>query len=79
MQLSRLIRPMRYCGRKPRMRILIITDYLPYPLIAGDLIRTYNLLRRVAQHHQVSVAGFFVLPDEADYVLAHFREFLLQS
>ena len=60
---------------KPRMRILIITDYLPYPLIAGDLIRTYNLLRRVAQHHQVSVAGFFVLPDEADYVLAHFREF----
>jgi len=60
---------------KPRLRILIITDYLPYPLIAGDLIRTYNLLQRVAKHHQVSVAGFFVLPDEADHVLAHFRKF----
>ena len=40
------------------MRILYITDYIPYPPVAGDLIRNYNLIRCVASHHQVSVVGF---------------------
>jgi len=40
------------------MRILYITDYLPYPLIAGDLIRNYNLICCVAKSHQVSIVGF---------------------
>jgi sugar transferase (PEP-CTERM/EpsH1 system associated) len=40
------------------MRILIIADYLPFPLIGGDRIRTYNLLLRVAAQHEVYLAGF---------------------
>lgn len=40
------------------MRILMIADYLPYPLVGGDRIRIYNLLRRVARHHEVSLAAF---------------------
>ena len=56
------------------MRILIITDYLPYPLISGDRIRVYNLIRRIARQHQVSLVGFLQTPDEADGV-SHLREF----
>ncbi len=39
------------------MKILVITDYLPYPLISGDRIRVYNLVRRIADCHQVTLAG----------------------
>ena len=40
------------------MRILYITDYIPYPPVTGDLIRNYNLIRRVSEYHQVSLVGF---------------------
>ncbi len=39
------------------MRILYVTDCLPYPLISGDRIRVYNLIRRVARYHEVSLAA----------------------
>lgn len=35
------------------MRILVITDRLPYPLSSGDDVRKYNLLKRVAARHEV--------------------------
>jgi sugar transferase (PEP-CTERM/EpsH1 system associated) len=39
------------------MRILFITDYLPYPLISGDRIRVYNLIMRLAVNHQVTICA----------------------
>lgn len=56
------------------MRILMIVDYLPYPLIGGDRIRIYNLLCRVASRHEVSLAAFLETPDDAKGVphLKHF-------
>jgi len=56
------------------VRILIITDHLPYPLILGDRIRVYNLIRPIARQHQVSLVGFLQTPDEADGV-SHMQEF----
>jgi sugar transferase (PEP-CTERM/EpsH1 system associated) len=56
------------------MRILVITDYLPFPLITGDRIRVYNLIHRIAEQHEVSVAGFLMTPDEADGV-SHLKKF----
>lgn len=56
------------------MRILIIADYLPYPLIGGDRIRIYNLIRRVASRHEVSLAASFVTADDAEGV-SHLRQF----
>jgi polysaccharide biosynthesis protein PslH len=56
------------------MRILFITDYLPYPPISGDRIRVYNLLRRIAQQHDVWLATPIIEPDEADG-LSHLQEF----
>lgn len=57
------------------MRILTITDAIPYPAVSGDRIRIYNLLRRVAREHQVWLAALLDEPREADGV-SHMREFL---
>lgn len=46
------------------MRILIITDYLPYPLNSGSKIRVYNLIWRIARQHEVALAAFVESPDE---------------
>jgi sugar transferase (PEP-CTERM/EpsH1 system associated) len=57
------------------MRILMIADYLPYPLFSGDRIRNYNLLRRVASRHEVSLAAFLDKPDDAAEGILHLRQF----
>ena len=56
------------------MRILMIADYLPFPLIGGDRIRIYNLLRRVARRHEVSLAAFLEQPEDAEGI-HHLQEF----
>jgi sugar transferase (PEP-CTERM/EpsH1 system associated) len=56
------------------MRILFINDNLPYPPISGDQIRVYNLIRRIARHHEVVLAAV-VGPDENDKAAEHMREF----
>lgn len=37
------------------MKILMLTPYLPYPLHSGGQIRTYNLLKKLAKDHQVTL------------------------
>lgn len=56
------------------MQILVIADYLPYPLIGGDRIRIYNLLRRVAQTHDVSLVTFLEKPEDVEGI-PHLKEF----
>ena len=55
------------------MRILIISDYLPYPLIGGDPIRIYNLLCRVASRHEISLAAFLEKPEDS-VGISHLRK-----
>lgn len=40
------------------MKILMITPYLPYPLVSGGQIRTYNLLKNLAEKHKITLAAF---------------------
>lgn len=40
------------------MRILNITNRIPYPLVSGAPLRSYNLLRRFARDHDVYLAAF---------------------
>ena len=40
------------------MRILIITNQIPYPLVSGAPLRTYNILRRLAADCEVYLAAF---------------------
>jgi len=56
------------------MRILMITDHVPYPPVSGTPLRNYNLLRRIAREHEVWLAAFAGAPDEADGV-QHMRTF----
>lgn len=57
------------------MKILFITPYPPYPPEAGGKIRSYNLIREVARHHDVVL---FTLADATDLqkMTDHFSRFL---
>lgn len=46
----------------------MITPYLPYPLVSGGQIRTYNLLKNLAAKHQITLASFIRDPQEQQYV-----------
>ncbi len=46
------------------MKILMFTPYLPYPLLSGGQIRTYNLLKKLAHKHQVTL--FALIKDESE-------------
>ena len=56
------------------MRILMIANYLPYPQVSGGRIRVYNLLRQVANRHEVSLAAFIESPEDVEGV-SHLRQF----
>ncbi|OGD94929.1 hypothetical protein A3A48_03355 [Candidatus Curtissbacteria bacterium RIFCSPLOWO2_01_FULL_37_9] len=46
----------------------MITPYLPYPLVSGGQIRTYNLLKNLAPKHQITLASFIRDSDETQYL-----------
>lgn len=46
------------------MKILMLTPYLPYPLVSGGQIRTYNLLKNLSQRHQITL--FSLIKDEKE-------------
>lgn len=56
------------------MRILIITDGIPYPPVSGGPLRVYSLLRQIARKHQIWLASLVRIPKEVEGV-AHLREF----
>lgn len=51
------------------MRILAITDGSPYPPISGEGVRNFNLLRRIAEKHEVWLAAIVYSRDEAESIL----------
>jgi sugar transferase (PEP-CTERM/EpsH1 system associated) len=55
------------------VRILIITDCLPYPPFSGDRLRVYNLLRRIAAQHEVWLATLVDPADREEESLARLR------
>jgi glycosyltransferase involved in cell wall biosynthesis len=46
------------------MKVLMLTPYLPYPLVSGGQIRTYNLLKHLSMHHDITL--FALIKDEAE-------------
>lgn len=46
----------------------MITPYLPYPLVSGGQIRTYNLLKNLAQKHRITLASFIRAEEEKKYI-----------
>lgn len=50
------------------MKILMLTPYLPYPLLSGGQIRTYNLLKKLSQKHQITLFSLIKNDEEKQYV-----------
>lgn len=50
------------------MKILMITPYLPYPLVSGGQIRTYNLLKQIRSEHEVILLSFIREDGELKYL-----------
>lgn len=56
------------------MRILFLSQVLPYPLDAGPKVRSYYVLRYLAQKHEVTLVSF-VRNTDTEQAVAHLREF----
>ena len=54
------------------MRVLFLTQVLPYPLDAGPKVRAYYTLRHLAQRHAVSLLTF-VRPNDPPSAVDHLR------
>lgn len=46
------------------MKVLMLTPYLPYPLVSGGQIRTYNLLKHLSKNHDITL--FSLIKDDAE-------------
>jgi glycosyltransferase involved in cell wall biosynthesis len=57
-------------------RVLLLTELLPYPLVAGAKIRAYYVLRHLAARHQVTLVSF-IRADDRPQDMAHLRKFLV--
>ena len=56
------------------MRILVITDHLPYPPSSGTSIRNYSLITRIAREHEVWLCHF-AGHGEPDRGMTHLLQF----
>lgn len=50
------------------MKILMLTPYLPYPLLSGGQIRTYNLLKKMSQKHDITLFALIKNHQEKQYI-----------
>jgi sugar transferase (PEP-CTERM/EpsH1 system associated) len=50
--------------------VLWITPKLPLPLVSGDKVRQYNLLRRLSARHDIHLVAFLERPWDAQYIPA---------
>jgi glycosyltransferase involved in cell wall biosynthesis len=49
------------------MNVLMLTQVLPYPPDSGPKIKTYNVIKYLAQRHRITLASF-VRGDQSEYV-----------
>lgn len=50
------------------MKILMLTPYLPYPLLSGGQIRTYNLLKNLKNYHEITLISLIKDDQEKKYI-----------
>ncbi len=50
------------------MKILMLTPYLPFPLLSGGQIRSYNLLQKLAAKHDITLVCLIKHESEKQYI-----------
>jgi glycosyltransferase involved in cell wall biosynthesis len=50
------------------MRIFMLTPYLPYPLLSGGQVRTYNLLKQISKQHEVTLFALIKHEEETEHL-----------
>lgn len=50
------------------MKILMLTPYLPYPLLSGGQIRTYNLLKKLKDKYEITLFSFIRSSEEKKHL-----------
>ena len=50
------------------MKILMLTPYLPYPLLSGGQIRSYNLLKKLSKKHEITLFALIKNEKEKQYI-----------
>lgn len=50
------------------MKILMLTPYLPYPLLSGGQIRTYNLLKKLSGKHEITLFALIKENSERQFI-----------
>lgn len=55
------------------MNVLLLTQVLPYPPDSGPKVKTYNVLKYLAQHHEVTLVSFVRGDQSAD--VAHLQKY----
>ncbi len=50
------------------MRILCLTPRLPYPPYGGDRLRAFNIIKRLAAEHELSLVSFIARRSERDHL-----------
>lgn len=60
-----------------KMKILVISDVLPYPPDSGDRIRIFNLFKRLAESHEIQLIS--LLYDKQEYEHIRFLERLFSK
>ncbi len=50
------------------MKVLMLTPYLPYPLVSGGQIRTYNLLKHLSKNHDITLFALIKNENERQYI-----------
>lgn len=55
------------------MNVLLLTQVLPYPPDSGPKVKTYNVLKYLAQHHRVTLASF--VRGNQDLDVEHLQQF----
>lgn len=51
-----------------KMRVLLLTQVLPYPPDSGPKVKTYHVLKYLAQNHQVTLVSFVRDTDKPEYI-----------
>lgn len=49
----------------PRLRVLVVSPYFPFPPTSGITMRNYQLLRQLARRHEVTLVSFAADGDDA--------------